>query len=319
MQSKLFAPADEAHLVKCGLLTDVSDGKRMVSKSIFTPPSSSSTANSGISMLDNISDSEPPSLEVPDFLISQSTYEIMGFSRVKSAELWLAYQEYWEEFGKWGRHDFLSFALDYVDDSSVEDVGGTLGDWRGCLSDLGISERLKNSLLNDEYADIRLTATAKHWVMEALTDQYEGLEDILKESRKRETFLQQLPEGQNSSTPEYRQISQGTAPSVATGYQIPSVNVPDYTTLYKGTTKAKATRFLNPQTGDLSFVEIQRNGAEYGTMRDSHEVTRDHALVVDGQVAIQYVFSGDEDIQAMLEDACRGHVTIHLNPPKRDL
>ncbi|KAL8723829.1 MAG: hypothetical protein Q9181_007157, partial [Wetmoreana brouardii] len=263
-QSKLFAPADEAHLVKCGLLTDLSDGKRMVSKTIFTLRSSSSAADSGILMLDNLSDAEPPSLEVPDSLISRSTYEIMGFSRVKSAQLWLEWQEYWDKFGKWGRYDFLSFALDHVDNSPVEDVGGALGDWRGCLSDLGISERLKNSMLDDEYADIRLTATAKHWVMVALTDQYEGLEDILEESRKREAFLKQLPKGQKlrepggsySSTPECRQLSQATEPNVATGYQIPSDNIPGYTTLFKAATKAKAKKFLNPETGNLLCVEI---------------------------------------------------------------
>ncbi|KAL8719857.1 MAG: hypothetical protein Q9181_008003 [Wetmoreana brouardii] len=76
---------------------------------------------------------------------------------------------------------------------------------------------------------------------------------------------------------------------------------------------------------DLSFVNRHNLligpmatciGAEYGAMRDSDEVTRDHALVVDGQVAIQHVFSGDDDIQAMFDDACRGHVTVHFNPPK---
>ncbi len=257
-----FEPADEAILRYAGHLTPVVNGKRKVSWSTVSSSTSSEVEDLILpANTDVIQDT--PTLEVPEFVQSRETYEILGFNAKTATDLFTNWRKMCRSLGDSSRYDMLEFAQGYITDCEVDDVEGD-GNWAECLDEIGVSAKLKTAILDDKYKGLRSTSSAKYWVQDTLSHQYAAVNQIAAESESRTnlrkrvagTVKQPRVGGPFSYTPEYHQDANKAGPSVALQYQIPAREVPGRTRLFKGTSKIKAEKILNSTTKDVSLSSV---------------------------------------------------------------
>lgn len=174
-------------------MAPVHENKRILSMSIFAPPSacrslpasSASSLSSGSILPESFRATsvveEADIVEIPAILESKETYVSMGFTEERAAELWQRYSRYGEEING----GFLDFAVWHVENDSPFYPDATSGsdDWDACMRDLDINDKLRAAILLPEFEDVRYTATCKFWLADAITAAYETLRGLNKRLR----------------------------------------------------------------------------------------------------------------------------------------
>lgn len=213
-----------------GLMTPITNNKRKISTSTISPenlrfrtPTPSSSSNPSISP-ENFKAAyireEVDVVEVPARLKSQETYEYLGFTRERAAELWTRYLTYGDEI----QGDFLDFAIWQAENDNYPDASSQFDDWDALMKSLDINDQLREAILLPEYENIRYTATCKYWLVDAIKMAFEALEDLNEklrdESRRRQQHNKargRRSVGQLAQTPTLPYPTSRKAPNIAFG------------------------------------------------------------------------------------------------------
>ncbi|KAK5653217.1 hypothetical protein OQA88_9116 [Cercophora sp. LCS_1] len=197
--------------------------------------SSSSSSSSG-------EDSEV--IDIPEVLNSRETLEFCGFIPEVAAMI----------FESWERQQ-IPGELGYGNDVIVEaryfvykraqnkgDASTREHNWRRALTDMGITQRLSDAILNSRFDVIRQKGPASYWALDSINIAWEFLEGLDKRIRKKQAELRELNTPSPSVQPRPAKRSQSgladtfqEAPvlKLATMGAIPTA-VEGRTMLYKG-------------------------------------------------------------------------------------
>ncbi|KAF3132969.1 hypothetical protein TWF703_007108 [Orbilia oligospora] len=116
-------------------------------------------------------------IEIPVFLQSQETIEIIGFTSEKARSIWNLWEGVPED--EKSSRTFLEFILEFI-----SDPGGSLqainsdDDWNAYMDNIGISSRLKTAILLPEYEIIRYTSSCEFWLLDSVECTYSALESL---------------------------------------------------------------------------------------------------------------------------------------------
>ena len=159
----IIESADIPILEAAGFLSTAHDGIRQISRSsIFTSSSSDHSSDSGVDVRRDLC--------IPDILNSPQTIEWLGFSRGAASLHW----HVWLERPRDWMVDFEEMLIDEIRDSD-KDAEGLAEDWDGVMRSWGINDKLRNAILDDEFTDIRTTASAKFWVIDTIEAAWHAL------------------------------------------------------------------------------------------------------------------------------------------------
>lgn len=253
---------DAGYLEQSRLLTPAMNGYRNISaRTIFSMSSESSleSTDSAIAL--------EKFHEIPSELGSLAAFKYLGFGEEVAA--WLLDRYKAADVETRERYEFTSWATIYIQDRE-NDADNILTDWDNVMKAWGISEELRFALLDPEFDDIRLTATAKYWVIWAIGLRSAVLFEAFKASKKRQTLREAA-----SHDPTRRAGAQYTGPESAgdESYEEPaapflnlrgggegsrmskseyeeSLAPESYLTLWRGGAKAPFLRFMNDRDDD---------------------------------------------------------------------
>jgi hypothetical protein len=117
------------------------------------------------------------SVETPTELKSEESLLFLGYIKEVAVQLWL----FWTTMGKYNQEIFSFWRLssykvkhrnqpDFHDDDDEA--------WRACLQKYGLNQRFIEGIMNSDFKNVRLTASAKFWVLLFLILNYRTLEDM---------------------------------------------------------------------------------------------------------------------------------------------
>ncbi|KAI9844964.1 MAG: hypothetical protein M1838_001948 [Thelocarpon superellum] len=290
----IIAPEDSRFLEREGLLSEATNNKRKISTVLTTPPTSdtsrSSSSSSGASTTSAISrvtfaGKEVESIEIPTHIESATTYEWLGFTAAKAAEL---YQWFTEVPDDDQLKDFYYVAEFQLTWSKVEDAYTESDDWRACMDGLGINQTLQDAILNPEYEEIRFTQSCKFWLLDTMGDKYSFLLDMperirdgtatmhsIRERAKRRKPAASFSQSSSLATPatppqagDDSGVSMPTssatpsAPAVATTVETP-LSLPGHTTLWRAGTLSGATSFYDIATQKIDLYAISMSPGDF--------------------------------------------------------
>src|SRR5205809_6879879 len=113
----------------------------------------------------------------------------MGFNSDRAAILWDRYTAVVDEAFDGDFFDYVRWHIEQID---VPDATTSTDDWDACMRAMGINEKLRTAILLPEFRDIRITATCKYWVLDAVETCYGSLEDMDNRLRRETGRLEKL-------------------------------------------------------------------------------------------------------------------------------
>jgi hypothetical protein len=138
-------------MMERGTLFAIRSNWRAISaSSISSGPSSSTDSN----------------VEIPQVLESRATLDFLGFSDEAGDEVWDRYSNACTTHPD--MVDLLEFAVAYVD-SGQDAVDGT-DDWERAMQSMGVGATLRERIMTPGHDTIRLSRSAKQWVIETMAD-----------------------------------------------------------------------------------------------------------------------------------------------------
>ncbi|KZF24880.1 hypothetical protein L228DRAFT_243619 [Xylona heveae TC161] len=114
----------------------------------------SSTASSGNSKGDK-------PVTVPSYIESLETLEYFGFEESTANRIWDRYIKYHDETLEF--MDFVTGHLQGCQDAIAKD-----DDWNKAMEEMGIGKRLREAILDPDFDEIRLTGSARTWVLDTI-------------------------------------------------------------------------------------------------------------------------------------------------------
>ena len=246
----LLSP-DAVVLEKRRVIGPIKNGKRNFSElSVSSSTSLTSEPDSGI----DANEFE----EIPAVMVSQETLEFLGFDIKASKMMWDLFID-WKDF-EFGleKPSLEEVAVMSIRDKNT-DAENESDDWDHVMQSWGICEHLRKMILLQEYTDIRLTESAKFWVMAAIQGRAYRLRDIYEKSRTRHQRKQKRRRENPSSSEEYipedLEVPQDSSSKVSLRGGA-SEGQPDIrestlgtTTLWRGTSREQAELLL--RTNDI--------------------------------------------------------------------
>ncbi|KAF3928542.1 hypothetical protein ABW21_db0205311 [Orbilia brochopaga] len=236
-------------LERAGLLSSPIDNKRKLSTSTIASSSSGtpSTSSSKPGNLDPANLTDPTTtIEIPTHLESKETLECIGFSPDRAAQLWELFsnpQIVDDDDDDDVDNCLYTFILETLRYSTCDAID-VYDDWRGALLGLGIGDWLSEAIMAEEFKDIRHTASCKHWVTEAIMENFEVLRDLDDKLRAK------IEAGEVAQDSEKKVPRRG---SVTLRPQVPHItkrpSTADATTLSKASQLEQAPSALPDTTG----------------------------------------------------------------------
>ncbi|KAK6512951.1 hypothetical protein TWF506_009113 [Arthrobotrys conoides] len=274
----IVGPEVARYFEKLGLFEPIKGNKRKVSPSTISQgrlsPTSSHQAShhfapanllDGPALFSSASIHEMQAfIEIPVFLRSQETLEIIGFNPEKAQSIWNS----WEGIPETEKSPdlFLEFVLEFISDprGSQQAINGD-DDWNAYMDNIGISSWLKSAILLPEYEIIRYTASCQFWLLDSVKWTYRALESLperfevaaeyFRSGHSRIKCQDSDPDTNKADikNPATYNISSSDPPAGqfrATGEESGTF-IPDGTgrKLYKATTIERAKAFYSEQTG----------------------------------------------------------------------
>ena len=168
-----------------GFMTPPENNKRRVSAAFLsgqTYPSvpvspSSSEAISPASFPASSTNAPQSEIEVPEYLNSIRTYELIGFNHDVAYDMWSRYITGYPDDPE---GDFMDYARAQIKYTHPVPHGlSTSEDWDEIMTRLGINSTLRAAILSPGFDDIRGTASCKHWVSQATEMRFEALNQLM--------------------------------------------------------------------------------------------------------------------------------------------
>ncbi|KAF3258633.1 hypothetical protein TWF217_005407 [Orbilia oligospora] len=173
-----------------GLFKPIQEKKRRISPSTISHGSSAVSSDSSsrqfmpTNLIDGSSIFTPAAIhqvkefiEIPVFLQSQETIEIIGFTSEKARSIW----NLWEGVpdNEKSSRAFLQFILEFINDprGSLQAIDSD-DDWSAYTDNIGISSRPKTAILLPEYEIIRYTSSCEFWLLDSVECTYRALESL---------------------------------------------------------------------------------------------------------------------------------------------
>ncbi|KAF3178980.1 hypothetical protein TWF751_000990 [Orbilia oligospora] len=173
-----------------GLFKPIQEKKRRISPSTISQGSSAVSSDSSsrqfmpTNLIDGSSIFTPAAIhqvkefiEIPVFLQSQETIEIIGFTSEKARSIW----NLWEGVpdNEKSPRAFLQFILEFINDprGSLQAIDSD-DDWSAYTDNIGISSRPKTAILLPEYEIIRYTSSCEFWLLDSVECTYRALESL---------------------------------------------------------------------------------------------------------------------------------------------
>ena len=125
------------------------------------------------------SSSDESMVDIPTVLESYQTLRYIGFASGAATTIFETYTAEDQSI------ELLEFAKGHV--RSFPDATAAM-DWSSAMDRMGINTDLRNLILDPEYEDVRLSQTARFWVIDALTANYrslKSLENVVMGSKKK--------------------------------------------------------------------------------------------------------------------------------------
>ena len=122
-----------------------------------------------------MSPTQQDEVEIPEYLHSIETYEIMGFNYDFACKIWSRYITGDPD----SPFDFMDYAHACIDRDRIPDGLSTSEDWDDIMTKLGINSTLRAAILCPGFDDIRGTASCKHWIWEAMKMRFEALDNLI--------------------------------------------------------------------------------------------------------------------------------------------
>lgn len=141
-----------------------------------SPPQSSSVWISSATFSETFANIQQDEVEVPEYLNSIETYELIGFNHNVAYNIWSRYITADPD----SPYDFMDYAHAWIEFSDRIPGGlSTSEDWGEIMTELGINSTLRAAILFPGFDDTRGTASCKHWVWEAMKIRFEALDNLI--------------------------------------------------------------------------------------------------------------------------------------------
>ncbi|KAK0715159.1 hypothetical protein B0H67DRAFT_644941 [Lasiosphaeris hirsuta] len=133
-------------------------------------------------------------VEIPEVLNSQETLEFFGFRPDAAKTIFESWEELQQTPGQLGQcENILTAAERYITRmADVEDAWLPTHNWRQALVKMGINSDLTDAILDDNFDEIRKTASASAWVIDTFRTSWEFLEGLDKRIRCKEDEMDRL-------------------------------------------------------------------------------------------------------------------------------
>lgn len=157
---------------------------KVVSSTRNISTSTTFSASSGSGQSDESDDSGYRSevdMKLPDKLESPETLQWLGFNETRAGELFLN----WTNWHPDDPTDFTALALDYIRYFRSDADNDDDEHWNGVLSQMGLSHTLIDAVMDPAYHRVRLTQSAKYWVIDTFEAKYRVLSKALESSQQR--------------------------------------------------------------------------------------------------------------------------------------
>ncbi|XDG05473.1 hypothetical protein ABKA04_005088 [Annulohypoxylon sp. FPYF3050] len=259
----ILGPLYTENLQNQGLLgPGNSPGSRRIHKRLLNPSSFVEYSHISFDIHVDSPEAENAFVTIPTHLISRDTLDYVGLSVEKADDIWWQWTN-WPEWGP-GRetdpddggfqvtfYDFITARLHtYQDVHEDDDVR-----WRQCLATCGMSENLKNAIMDPDFKNIRLTNSCIFWVEDTIKMRYSGLEDIETNSHRREREFMEVDIRPGGSGIGSEITTTGISPILWNKDSAIEVrNKPGHITLFKGTDQGQIAGLFNKK-GEVQRVE----------------------------------------------------------------
>lgn len=237
MSSHLFEHDDANYLENGGIIGPVKSGFRPISGASLLSLSSSGSNSQTDSEYASSSTTHPAFLYLPDSIESEATLVWLGFEPAKAKFLFQSWQGY-------DPNDIVEFPglVTHYIKHFYEDVTGADDDeWNHLFSKLGITQDLKNAILDPQFKQIRLTESCKDWLIDTFEGKFCILTAIQGASRKRAKLIQDAAKRGSTEPVGMIEILGGPREENSVKMQTNAYpqHSPGSTTLWKGGDKAK--------------------------------------------------------------------------------
>ncbi|CAG8018207.1 unnamed protein product [Penicillium nalgiovense] len=251
----ILAPEDAALMQESGLVTpSSSEGTRWIHKRRLNRSSDEEEQHLPLTPVSTTSSSSS-FVSIPDHLISFATLLHLGYNSQTATHIW----ENWNNWPSWGpmrESDDIEYGVPFIDfakghiGSALDTCEDDDAQWFHCMELYGISNELREAIMDPKFRQIRLTESCKFWVQDTFKLRYRGLKAVQAASREREMAnrreasrpgqTRSTDSGQRSISDSLRMapwLSHETALSPAATSA--AENAPGYTTLFKGVDRAR--------------------------------------------------------------------------------
>jgi hypothetical protein len=220
-KSNVFDKDDARILSSKNLLRNANRrGRRQIDNSIIWSEDSAYTFASADSGFSNQS-------EVPEEVYSAEAIMFLGFQEHKANELWAVWVSDKAEFAEDYPFTFIQLITNYVKNMREDNFAGT--NWSGLFQNIGIEKELYEKIMDEDFADIRATQSAKYWINDSLETRFAELVAVQTASRKRgeksRATSSSADSQQNGNADQTDQIS-GQLNSLSIGGGLSSVEMP---------------------------------------------------------------------------------------------
>jgi hypothetical protein len=122
--------------------------------------------------------------EFPVILHSRETFEWLGFDGLQANDLWNTFNTKGEYINR-----FFEVAEDHMDMICGQQPDESAATCIEFMKRAGISKWLADAILMDEFEDLHLTATCKHWVIDSMQSRWDFLKVLERYVRENTSFL----------------------------------------------------------------------------------------------------------------------------------
>ena len=207
-------------------------------------------------------------IEVPDVLNSIQSLKFCGFSDEAAAQICGR----WEQMSRtlapgdlgYGQH-VVELARQYVSQRKrVWNAFVESDDWDGALRSLGVKNETRRAIMDPNFENLRLSASASEWVLSTVNSCWDFLDGLDSQVRKSKEAQELRASSPDASIKPSKAIKPGNPHSPlhsgSSRLQLavesePPQTLPDKSIIYKGGDWARLTRIFNPD-GSLDVSQI---------------------------------------------------------------
>lgn len=166
----MLTAEDAQALEEAGLAIPVTAGMRKILNTTIYSVSAGS---------ENSEDSEPEFVEICEHMESQETLMWLGFNEETAKDLFNT----WEQYDPDDPSPFFTFITDYIRYHKMDAYDDQ--DWNTALRIIGVNDELRATIMDPDFTNLRLGASAKHWILDSMEIRYRILAKASETSQER--------------------------------------------------------------------------------------------------------------------------------------